>query len=113
MQSTLGRSGNDVNPASSGFLHPLLARFQQLNSQSPPAAQPSLSAAAPMPQQASNPSAPIIRAQVQALVPDGQGGTQVLRNEEALRAMFSLPTPSSTPQHPQENGTEGDLSCVL
>ena len=121
MQSTLGRAGNDVNPTSSGFLHPLLARFQQLNSHNvngTPAitSQTIPPSMGPMSQQPLNPSAPTIRAQVQvqARVPDGQGGTRVLSNEEALRAMFTLvpSASSSSPQYPQENGKEGGSVLV-
>eukprot|EP00250_Pteridium_aquilinum_P011905 c20382_g1_i1 orf=144-3356(+) len=104
------------------LLHPLLARFQQLNSQqggSLPAVvmhgTPPGSSAVPPPastaQQPLNSVAPTIRAQlqVQAWVPDGHGGSRLVSNEEALRTLLShtqaasLSTPQQQPS--QDNRT--------
>lgn len=91
------------------ILHPLLARFQQLNSQQGinlPAGAPGSSAVPPpagVAQQAPSPAAPTIRAQVQvqAWVPDGQGGSRLVTNEEALRTLLNT-TQAATLMTPQQ-----------
>ncbi|KAH7433853.1 hypothetical protein KP509_07G089300 [Ceratopteris richardii] len=86
------------------IFHPLLARFQQLNSQ-----QGINSSAGPapgtpvtqVPTTGVQTATPTVRAHVvdvQAWVPDGQGGLRLVRNEEALRNLFS--TTQAASQHP-------------
>ncbi|MCO5565155.1 hypothetical protein L7F22_018828 [Adiantum nelumboides] len=107
------------------ILHPLLARFQQLNSQhrgNLPIGTPGGSSIVPPPasaaQQVPNPVAPTIRAQlqVQAWVPDGEGGSRLVTNEEALRTLLnstqaaSLLTAQQPP--PQNNATASQTNLT-
>ncbi|MCO5595640.1 hypothetical protein L7F22_049685 [Adiantum nelumboides] len=107
------------------ILHPLLARFQQLNSHHRgilPIGTPAGSSIVPPPasaaQQVPNPAAPTIRAQlqVQAWVPDGEGGSRLVTNEEALRTLLnttqvaSLSTAQQPP--PQNNATASQTNLT-
>ncbi|KAI5054259.1 hypothetical protein GOP47_0030848, partial [Adiantum capillus-veneris] len=120
-----GRPMLDNTGVHPNILHPLLARFQQLNSQQGsnlPTGTPPGSSIVPPPfsvaQQAPNPAAPTIRAQlqVQAWVPDGQGGSRLVTNEEALRTLLnttqaaSLSTPQQQPPPNDTTASQTNLT---